>query len=869
MERPGLTKYFTVLLFLITGLIVSWKFYQVRYHFETNKITSQFHQAAEERALAIKERIATNIGVLDSVHALFDTDGVVSRKKFQTFVAPFIKQYKSIQGLAWVPRVQHSEREAYRTAAQKQFPNFQITHEKEAGVKVKASKQDEYLPVYYVELYRGNEKELGADLSAMPNFSKTLGKSRDMNTSLIMTRPIQVHGEKAYELLVYRPVYRRGALLKTVKERRDNFLGFILGMYDVDTMITSVLRHNVYKEPFNINLLDLSGRKGDQVLFAYRGRLGAPVKDKQSKEKLTLFYDTHFTLAGKSFALQFTPAGKLYSAEFARSSWLDFALGLIITFLLSIYVLSVLGRSEKTMRLARELQETKEYTENIIQSMSNMLIVFDRDWMIGTVNLATLKKLGYKQEALLGKPIDTLLENDNAEINAKVKALLHQDPHGSLEVDLMKSDGSVLSGLLFMSPMYADKHKIQAIVCLVEDLSERKLLEEEKDSVQNQLFQSQKLESIGQLAGGIAHDFNNIMNIILGEVMLLKKQDKTLDAVVVDRLKIIETSAGRATELTQKLLGFARKGQYEKKYLSMNALVEETQTILSSTIEKSINVALKLDTDLWMIAGDGSQLSQVLMNLCLNARDAMPAGGELTITTQNLNADKLYCTQHPQLTQGRYVMLSVADTGVGIDKLNLEKIYEPFFTTKPVTEGTGLGLSLVYGIIKNHHGFLSVYSESNEGTTFQFFLPAVEDKRNVDRESESSQAIQTEQLHGKRVLVVDDETFLVDILTEMLVSYDMKVTGMADSQQALEFVTTKLSEVDVVLLDVVMPKINGYDLFAVIRKVDAKKPVIFMSGYAESDKIRECREQGLVGFLQKPYVEKSLLAALNSVLSLR
>jgi PAS domain S-box-containing protein len=858
-------KYISVILFFITGLIISWKFYQIRYEFESSKLVSGFRQIADERALAIRADIEANISVLSAVRALFDTAGVVSRQQFQTFAKPLLSQHKGVRALAWIPRIAHKDRQDYRIAAQKQFPNFQIMHKKSDGSATKIKSKAEYFPLYYLEFYRGNEADLGVDVSEDSATLKLLNRVRDTGKTLALSRVRNYQGKKGAELFVYMPVYKRGSLSRNEAERQKNFLGFVLGVYRVSAIVVPILHQHPGRVGLNLDVLNMSAPKGEQLLFSTK----QPVSSvPQSSTPANMpHYEFRFNFGGKIWGLQFTPLSNFYTGTLNRIPWLDFLLGLIITILLSIYLWSILGRSEKTRLLAQELEHAKTYVDNIIASMSNMLLVFDPNWMIKTVNRTSLSKLNYNEGSLVGQSIDVLLSGEKDAIKKKMKALAYADEGNGVAVTLITKEDKDMPVIIFVSPMYNDKHKVRAFVCVAEDLTELKRLEKEKDVVKQQLFQSQKLEAIGQLAGGIAHDFNNILNVILGEVELVKNKKSVLDDTVQERLKIIKISAERAASLTQKLLGFARRGNYEKKPLSLNELIKETYAILSNTIDKTIHIDLQLATSLWMLEGDSSQLSQVLMNLCLNARDAMPAGGALIVKTSNLNADEAYCSSQKQLKPGRYVRLSITDTGTGIKKENVEKIYEPFFTTKALKAGTGLGLSLVYGIVKSHDGCITVYSETDEGTTFNVYFPACE---GAEQENQgSSNDVDVNGLKGTRLLVIDDEHFLLEIIQEMLSASGMHVICEASPVQGLSIFEKEHANLDVVLLDIAMPEMSGHDVFEKIRAIDKKQPIILMSGYAESEKIQAHREQGIAGFLQKPYVKADLMAEIQHVLALR
>ncbi|PHQ80683.1 MAG: hypothetical protein COB66_04205 [Coxiella sp. (in: Bacteria)] len=404
----------------------------------------------------------------------------------------------------------------------------------------------------------------------------------------------------------------------------------------------------------------------------------------------------------------------------------------------------------------------------------------------------------------------------------------------------------------------------------------------------DQLLQSQRLESLGKLSGGIAHDFNNILGIILGELGLLKEFDQhhgdifkyptsgSLDKLqnlqgddsVQAHYKVIDMAVRHAVDITQKILVFSQERQYEKKHLLLNYIIEEITAILSNTMNKNINISYDLDTSLWLVIGDGAQLSQVIMNVCINALDALPAGGDIFIKTSNFSADEYYCTTHQQFHLGDYVKLIIKDTGIGISDENLSKIYEPYFSTKPSHKWSGLGLSLVHGIVKSHGGVIEIDSESNIGTTVTLYLPA---KPCTEKEvllASVQQAIGLEEtdLTGIHLLVVDDEAFLVDIAIQTLSQYGADVTGTSDPLEVISIFKANKSKFDVLILDIRMPKMNGYEVFSEIRKQVPDQAIIFVSGYTDSYELNEYLKDPRVGFVQKPHEIVELICEIQRVL---
>lgn len=379
-------------------------------------------------------------------------------------------------------------------------------------------------------------------------------------------------------------------------------------------------------------------------------------------------------------------------------------------------------------------------------------------------------------------------------------------------------------------------------------------------SLEEQLTQAQKLESIGLLAGGIAHDFNNIIGAILGYASFMKSKVSP-DDKFYRYLDTIERSATRAAELTAQLLAFARGGKYNVSPINMNKVINDTISIIRSTFDKSITIQKHLAEELPSIEGDVGQMEQVIMNICVNARDAMPDGGVLTIESSTSHISKDYADKHIDAREGEYVVITISDTGLGMDRDTMNRIFEPFFTTKEKGKGTGLGLSMVYGIVKNHGGFIRVYSELNVGTTFRLYLPASE--KDVAEEQTKKRVIKG---GSETILVVDDEEPIRNLACDILESAGYRVITAEDGEQAIEVFRQKKDMINLVILDMIMPKMNGGETFKELRKIKKDVRAILSSGYSQNGKAREIIESGVAGFLQKPYQVDQLLEKVREVL---
>jgi two-component system, cell cycle sensor histidine kinase and response regulator CckA len=383
----------------------------------------------------------------------------------------------------------------------------------------------------------------------------------------------------------------------------------------------------------------------------------------------------------------------------------------------------------------------------------------------------------------------------------------------------------------------------------------------EKKQVEHRLRQLEKFEALGKLAGGVAHDFNNVIGAIMGWAEI--GADRVAEGSQEGKLfRKIGDQARRAAGLTRQLLAYARRQMLEPKNINLNQMVKETTGLLEKVIGEQIEIKMALAEDLRITRADPSQLEQVLMNLCFNARDAMPAGGQLLIETRNLDLDEKYCSRHADARPGRWVQLSVSDAGTGMDAATMERIFEPFFTTKDVGKGTGLGLATVFGIMKQHGGFIEVYSEVGTGTAFHVHLPVSEGQAEVLRAADDTPARGGHEL----ILVAEDHDGMRDMAEQILEALGYRLILAHDGDEAIRKFNEHASEISLLLMDVVMPKMSGTEAYEKISAARPGIPVIFTSGYSDQGAYLTSALGAGANVLQKPYGARSLARKVRELL---
>jgi signal transduction histidine kinase/ActR/RegA family two-component response regulator len=399
-----------------------------------------------------------------------------------------------------------------------------------------------------------------------------------------------------------------------------------------------------------------------------------------------------------------------------------------------------------------------------------------------------------------------------------------------------------------------DNGEPASVLVIDTDVTETKKLE-------SQFLRAQRLESIGTLASGIAHDLNNILSPILMSVSLLRRDLK--DPGAEKMLNIVETSAERGAGIVKQVLTFARGVEGERVLLQPKHLISELSKIMTQTFPRNVDIQTNLPTELWTVSGDATQLHQVLLNLCVNARDAMPQGGTLHVGAENVTVDEQLARMNPGAQLGPHVVLRVGDTGSGMSVETMDKIFDPFFTTKEVGKGTGLGLATVLGIVKGHGGFLSLQSEIGVGTTFRIYLPSSGDTTGAAKEEGP---IEVKRGNGERVLVVDDEPPIREALVGTLESNGYRAFTAEDGSDALALYFQRKEEIDVVLTDLAMAQMDGIALVRSLRKVNPDVRVIVSSGHMQKDNMVVLNGLGVKSFLDKPYSADKLLRALREIL---
>ncbi|NLE00242.1 MAG: response regulator [Fibrobacter sp.] len=515
---------------------------------------------------------------------------------------------------------------------------------------------------------------------------------------------------------------------------------------------------------------------------------------------------------------------------------------------------------EEMHKLTKELIQSENRYKNLLEILPDAIFLLDAQGMITYYNKNTSEMFGYNSTELNSQNILLFFPDEDKENIGKLILAVSDifQIHG-LENPLQKKDGRWIHAEISVLP--GGKLENGHLICMVRDLTEKKNAELEKAKLEEQFRSIYKMEAIGQLAGGIAHDFNNIHGAISGYADIIINRYAT-DPKLVKYSKMILSASNRAAELTNKLLTFARKSKFQDKLFNVHQIISDAIDLLGPSFDKRITIEKLLEATDFYITGDPNQFQSAVMNLALNARDAMPEGGILTFRTLNHRVDSFSTSSDMfSISPGYYICLKVIDNGIGMDKRVLAHLFEPFFTTKDQGKGTGLGLASVYGTVKSHNGYVDVQSEPGKGSTFSLFIPAFS--------SPESKVIQTPENFSPgngNILFVDDEGFLRDAVKEMLWWLGYKVTVCANGIEAVEEVSKSPAGFDLIILDMMMPGINGLECFKQMKRINPNIKVLISTGYSLDEERQELLKDGIAGIIQKPYVSLQLAQAVQDAL---
>ena len=511
-------------------------------------------------------------------------------------------------------------------------------------------------------------------------------------------------------------------------------------------------------------------------------------------------------------------------------------------------------RTAELREANEELRQANQVRRAVVQSSPLAIWAVDLDGNVTFWNPAAERIFGWSEAEVIGKPLPVVAGGEQEEYRDWLERFRNGEAFAAVERKRVRKDGSSIDVVIWTAPLRDAGGQISGTIAIDSDVTERKALEE-------QFRQSQKLEAVGRLAGGVAHDFNNLLTVITGYCEMLVAEAGQ-DSGLLDYAQEIRYAADRAAALTAQLLAFSRRQISQPRILDMNEVVAHSMKLLRRVIGEDIEISTHLAQGLGMIKADPIHVDQVIMNLVVNARDAMPHGGMLTIETSNQTLDAEYTGRHFGVEPGPYSLLAISDTGVGMDSATRSRLFEPFFTTKEAGKGTGLGLSIVYGIVKQNGGEVMVYSEPGKGTTFKIYFPMAV----VPQEFAVVEQKPAEMKGCETILVCEDEASIRKLVHSMLTRHGYRVLEAHTPEEAIELARQHAQTLALLLTDIVMPQVSGFDLAREIQRSCPRVKVLYMSGYTDNQVSRNWVLDPGTPFIQKPFTAAALTQKVREAL---
>jgi PAS domain S-box-containing protein len=549
--------------------------------------------------------------------------------------------------------------------------------------------------------------------------------------------------------------------------------------------------------------------------------------------------------------------------------------GGVAFFIIIVGSILVTASFRRLSRSEQGLRESEERFRLMVSGIKDCAIfMLDPEGRVASWNEGAERIKGYRPEEIIGRHFSCFYRDEDARSGLLERELQTAIAEGSFSAEgwRVRKDGSEFWASALITAIRDDRGYLRGFAKLTRDITERKQAEEalareteERERAEGMLRQAQKMDVLGQLTGGIAHDFNNMLGVIVGNLEIVQQRLQSDDPKILDPIRSALQGAERSAVLTHRLLAFSRQQPLEPRPIDANKLVSGMSGLLNRTLGESIAIETVLAAGLWTVSADVNQLENALLNLAVNGRDAMPSGGKLTIETANTYLDEAYASRHVEVTPGQYMMLAVTDTGIGMSEETIDKAFEPFFTTKEAGHGTGLGLSQVYGFVKQSAGHIKIYSELGEGTTVKLYLPRVAGEGVDAGEVIGAQAM-TGQARSETILVVEDNELLMSSVAAMLRDQGYRVLTAPNGATALQVLGSE-PEVDLLFTDVGLPGgLNGRELGDQVKRLRPDLKIVFTTGYTRNAIIHQGRLDRGIEWIGKPFTYAALVAKIQRVL---
>ncbi|WP_026842599.1 CHASE domain-containing protein [Citrifermentans bremense] len=847
-----------ILPYLVMALSFLMTFFFWRQYDHSLNVRSQvvFNDRADEIKSKFFTRMTDDEQILRGAAGLFNASEVVTRDEWRRYALSLSldKDFPGFQGLGFteVVRPRDLQRHIQRIRGEG-FPNYRLWPEGE---------RQEYTAIIYLEPFDWrNQRAFGYDMFSEPIRHEAMAKARDLGEA-VTTGPVtlvqETKRDKQAGVLMYIPVYKRGVPLETVAQRRIAVTGYAYSPIRIKDFLSATfprmskdIGFRIYtdKEPNPAGLLYDSVSESNLYLpESYRGEL-------QTTRSFQRF--------GRNWLLTFESLPQFAQEQRKSQSRNYLIVGITVSILLSVIAFMLRSAHSGAIAAAQALKESRERYRKISEDSPAYIATFLPDGTLTYVNPALAHDLGKRREDLLGKSFfDFLLPECREPVRQGLHALSPRIPTQTMEQALVGPKEAVIWHEWTNRAVFDDHGGITEFQAVGQNITERKRAAEERSRLEQQMLHAQKMESLGVLAGGVAHDFNNILMAIIGNVDLSLMKIEEASPITAN-LRNIEKAAMRAADLAKQMLAYSGKGKFVIEKLDLNRLIGKLHPILEPSLPTNAVLTLKLHKPLAMVEADANQMRQIVMNLFMNAVEALGEnGGEIIIRTDGGIQDRESLQDvllGEALAEGSYVLLEVTDTGCGMEKEVLDKVFDPFFTTK--FTGRGLGLAAVHGIVRGHKGGIRISSDPGKGTTFQVLLPTSEP---TPVEVSVPEEIENGWSGEGRILLVDDEEVVRTVAAELLKELGFTPVVAGSGAEAIETFKNN-QDLLAVILDLTMPGMDGEECFRELRGIDPELKVIMSSGFSEHEVVQKFAGKELTGFIQKPYTLKALKEVMRKV----
>lgn len=838
---------------LLVGVFASWLIWRALLGRDDEVASSHFQLDAQERGVAIEDELTDALAALEQLVSLFIVEPNVGREEFRVYAARMRESNSSLAALGWEPLVRAEEREAHEAEGRSQgITGYQITERLAQGTMVRAADRPEYVVVYFIEPYEGNESALGFDVSSEEKRLRALTRARDTGELSTTARIRLVQEERdEHAFLAFSPLYHSAKLPETVDARRQELRGFLVAAFRISDIVERALGRF---DPVGIHvtLLDEDGDVGDQELYSSNDDL---------RGESEVVRHARIRNGQRSWRLTFRPSDRYLASHHSLTPLVAFLIGLVATMILVTYLVLQQRRAEQIQRLVRAREDARAELRRSEERLRLTLAAITDgwwDWDLGTNEIdfsrSWLDAMGIDSEGV--GAADALLKRvhpDDASRESAARAA-HLDglvPLYDCEVRLRREGGDYRWTRRRGRVVERGHDGLpRRMVGVDTDVTRERDAEALRRRHEDRARHAQKLESLGVLTGGIAHDFNNLLMGILGNAELALHKLPP-DSPVLTPLTQIHSVSTRAADLVRQMLAYAGRNPGADEPVELPAILREMRGLLSASISKKATLQFDSASDVPSVRGDASQLRQVFMNLILNASEAMGGeSGRILVRCRTVRVERERLQEMfgaPDLAPGEYVSVEVRDDGAGMDEETRTKIFDPFFTTKFL--GRGLGLAATLGIVSSHGGAIRVESAPGDGTVFQVLFPPT--REGVVKGSSAGHSATRVRRDGGTVLVADDEEAIRSVTANMLSGLGFEVLGAKDGAEAVELFRAHADRLAFVLLDYLMPRMDGKEAFHEMQRIRPGVPVVIASGYNHEMSVKDLG--GAIGFLQKPY----------------